>query len=151
MSLDDVVVLNVDTNTLETPYEDLQSLPNDVVKTYICSAWFETVQYSLIRSVEHLHTLMELMQYILWCGINVLITGFFSGFLFKRSFEKGFNNNRGRCCSSLPQESGCSVWQLQKCSPDWASEWKWHIRHEILCSVCAVCLTLVSPGGAYNF
>ncbi|KAK7895823.1 hypothetical protein WMY93_021148 [Mugilogobius chulae] len=33
MSLDDVVVLNVDTNTLETPYEDLQSLPNDVVSS----------------------------------------------------------------------------------------------------------------------
>lgn len=33
MSLDDVVLLNVDTNTLETPYEDLQSLPNDVIST----------------------------------------------------------------------------------------------------------------------
>uniref|UniRef100_A0A3B3ZQB3 UDENN domain-containing protein n=1 Tax=Periophthalmus magnuspinnatus TaxID=409849 RepID=A0A3B3ZQB3_9GOBI len=33
MSLDDVVILNVDTNTLETPYEDLQSLPNDVVSS----------------------------------------------------------------------------------------------------------------------
>lgn len=34
MALDDVVVLNVDTNTLETPYDDLQSLPNDVVRSY---------------------------------------------------------------------------------------------------------------------
>lgn len=34
MALDDVVVLNVDTNTLETPYDDLQSLPNDVVRNY---------------------------------------------------------------------------------------------------------------------
>ncbi|XP_072310164.1 DENN domain-containing protein 1A isoform X2 [Eucyclogobius newberryi] len=33
MCLDDVVVLNVDTNTLETPYEDLQGLPNDVVSS----------------------------------------------------------------------------------------------------------------------
>ncbi|CAJ1070980.1 DENN domain-containing protein 1A [Xyrichtys novacula] len=33
MALDDVVVLNVDTNTLETPYDDLQSLPNDVVSS----------------------------------------------------------------------------------------------------------------------
>lgn len=32
MALDDVVLLNVDTNTLETPYDDLQSLPNDVVR-----------------------------------------------------------------------------------------------------------------------
>lgn len=32
MALDDVVVLNVDTNTLETPYDDLQCLPNDVVR-----------------------------------------------------------------------------------------------------------------------
>ncbi|XP_026153112.1 DENN domain-containing protein 1A isoform X3 [Mastacembelus armatus] len=31
MALDDVVMLNVDTNTLETPYDDLQSLPNDVI------------------------------------------------------------------------------------------------------------------------
>ncbi|KAB0392649.1 hypothetical protein E2I00_008239, partial [Balaenoptera physalus] len=34
MALDDVVILNVDTNTLETPFDDLQSLPNDVVFTY---------------------------------------------------------------------------------------------------------------------
>ncbi|MEQ2207518.1 DENN domain-containing protein 1A [Xenoophorus captivus] len=33
MTLDDVVLLNVDTNTLETPYDDLQSLPNDVVSS----------------------------------------------------------------------------------------------------------------------
>ncbi|XP_015992921.2 DENN domain-containing protein 1A isoform X9 [Rousettus aegyptiacus] len=31
MALDDVVILNVDTNTLETPFDDLQSLPNDVI------------------------------------------------------------------------------------------------------------------------
>lgn len=35
MSLDDVVVLNVDTNTLETPYSDLQSLPGDVVSPFL--------------------------------------------------------------------------------------------------------------------
>uniref|UniRef100_A0A4W4FBF6 UDENN domain-containing protein n=1 Tax=Electrophorus electricus TaxID=8005 RepID=A0A4W4FBF6_ELEEL len=33
MALDDVVILNVDTNTLETPFDDLQSLPNDVVSS----------------------------------------------------------------------------------------------------------------------
>ncbi|XP_069039642.1 DENN domain-containing protein 1A isoform X3 [Lepisosteus oculatus] len=31
MALEEVVILNVDTNTLETPFDDLQSLPNDVV------------------------------------------------------------------------------------------------------------------------
>ncbi|XP_077162174.1 DENN domain-containing protein 1A isoform X9 [Paroedura picta] len=31
MAVEDVVILNVDTNTLETPFDDLQSLPNDVV------------------------------------------------------------------------------------------------------------------------
>ncbi|XP_069097812.1 DENN domain-containing protein 1A isoform X2 [Pleurodeles waltl] len=31
MNLEDVVVLNVDTNTLETPFDDLQSLPTEVV------------------------------------------------------------------------------------------------------------------------
>ncbi|XP_072344518.1 DENN domain-containing protein 1A isoform X3 [Scyliorhinus torazame] len=33
MALDDVVILNVDNNTLETPFDDLQSLPNDVLST----------------------------------------------------------------------------------------------------------------------
>ncbi|XP_056146709.1 DENN domain-containing protein 1A isoform X2 [Lampris incognitus] len=33
MALDDVVVLNVDSNTLETPFDDLQSLPNEVVSS----------------------------------------------------------------------------------------------------------------------
>ncbi|XP_067280586.1 DENN domain-containing protein 1A isoform X4 [Pseudorasbora parva] len=33
MAIDDVVLLNVDTNTLETPFDDLQSLPNDVVSS----------------------------------------------------------------------------------------------------------------------
>uniref|UniRef100_M3XI11 DENN domain containing 1A n=1 Tax=Latimeria chalumnae TaxID=7897 RepID=M3XI11_LATCH len=33
MALDDVVILNADTNTLETPFDDLQSLPNDVVSS----------------------------------------------------------------------------------------------------------------------
>ncbi|XP_076020373.1 DENN domain-containing protein 1A isoform X1 [Genypterus blacodes] len=33
MALDDAVVLNVDTNTLESPFEDLQNLPNDVVSS----------------------------------------------------------------------------------------------------------------------
>uniref|UniRef100_W5MLC6 DENN domain containing 1B n=1 Tax=Lepisosteus oculatus TaxID=7918 RepID=W5MLC6_LEPOC len=32
-SLEDVVILNVDTNTLETPFDDLQSLPSDVVSS----------------------------------------------------------------------------------------------------------------------
>ncbi|XP_050782190.1 DENN domain-containing protein 1A isoform X6 [Gopherus flavomarginatus] len=31
MALEDVVILNVDTNTLETPFDDLQNLPSDVV------------------------------------------------------------------------------------------------------------------------
>ncbi|CAN9504655.1 unnamed protein product [Ophioblennius macclurei] len=33
LALDDVVILNVDTNMLETPHDDLQSLPNDVVSS----------------------------------------------------------------------------------------------------------------------
>ncbi|XP_075435483.1 DENN domain-containing protein 1A isoform X3 [Ascaphus truei] len=33
MSLEDVVVLNVDTNTLETPFDDLQNLPSEVVSS----------------------------------------------------------------------------------------------------------------------
>lgn len=38
MALDDVVILNVDTNTLETPFDDLQSLPNDVVGNELLSS-----------------------------------------------------------------------------------------------------------------
>lgn len=34
MALDDVVILNVDSNTLETPFDDLQNLPNDVVRVH---------------------------------------------------------------------------------------------------------------------
>lgn len=30
-ALEDVVVLNVDSNTLETPFEDVRALPPDVV------------------------------------------------------------------------------------------------------------------------
>ncbi|KAI7795803.1 DENN domain-containing protein 1A isoform X2 [Triplophysa rosa] len=33
MAIDDAVLLNVDTNTLETPFDDLQSLPNDVISS----------------------------------------------------------------------------------------------------------------------
>ncbi|XP_058887770.1 DENN domain-containing protein 1B-like isoform X2 [Acipenser ruthenus] len=32
-TLEDVVILNVDTNTLETPFDDLQNLPSDVIST----------------------------------------------------------------------------------------------------------------------
>ncbi|XP_038142307.1 DENN domain-containing protein 1B isoform X2 [Cyprinodon tularosa] len=32
-SLEDVVILNVDTNTMESPFDDLQNLPSDVVST----------------------------------------------------------------------------------------------------------------------
>ncbi|XP_041126628.1 DENN domain-containing protein 1B-like isoform X2 [Polyodon spathula] len=32
-TLEDVVILNVDTNTLETPFDDLQNLPSDVMST----------------------------------------------------------------------------------------------------------------------
>lgn len=31
-SLEDVVILNVDTNTLESPFDDLHNLPSDVVR-----------------------------------------------------------------------------------------------------------------------
>lgn len=32
-ALEDVVVLNADSNTLETPFDDVQALPPDVVST----------------------------------------------------------------------------------------------------------------------
>lgn len=45
MALDDVVILNVDTNTLETPFDDLQSLPNDVVGTEMSPWGSESREY----------------------------------------------------------------------------------------------------------
>lgn len=48
LALDDVVVLNVDTNTLETPYDDLQSLPSDVVRSYcVASRFFHMTSLSV--------------------------------------------------------------------------------------------------------
>ncbi|NXG64707.1 DEN1A protein, partial [Hemiprocne comata] len=47
MALEDVVILNVDTNTLETPFDDLQSLPNDVVWHILCSVSLYTEDSTL--------------------------------------------------------------------------------------------------------
>lgn len=41
-----------------------------------------------------------------------------TGFIFKESLKEGFGYDWGRRGSSLPQESGSSVWQLQKRSAD---------------------------------
>lgn len=60
MALEDVVILNVDTNTLETPFDDLQSLPNDVV----CMKWF----YSTIPLLESVNTF-----YLFSCTYRCLI------------------------------------------------------------------------------
>lgn len=104
MALDDVVILNVDTNTLETPYDDLQSLPNDVVRVYciirICHCFIKDV---------NIQRLFCVLMPVTCCD---------TGFIFKESFEEGFNNNRGRRGSSLPQEPGVSLRQLQKRSAD---------------------------------
>ena len=48
MALDDVVILNVDTNTLETPFDDLQSLPYDVV----CGLRIHTLKCNLLFKIE---------------------------------------------------------------------------------------------------
>ncbi len=34
--LEEVVILNVDTNTLETPFDDLKRIPSDVVINTLC-------------------------------------------------------------------------------------------------------------------
>lgn len=34
--LEEVVILNVDTNTLETPFDDLKRIPSDVVCVCLC-------------------------------------------------------------------------------------------------------------------
>lgn len=61
MALDDVVLLNVDTNTLETPYDDLQSLPNDVVR----NSWLFRDQKGITKKSP----LLDKMLIILWKAI----------------------------------------------------------------------------------
>ena len=107
MALDDVVVLNVDTNTLETPYDDLQSLPNDVVRSY-CPAFNKGVNIHRFKKKK----------------TTVLTTSCLTGFIFKKSSEEGFHDHRGRCSSSLPQESGGSVRQLQERSADRVGQYR---------------------------
>ncbi|MGH0116085.1 UNVERIFIED_CONTAM: hypothetical protein FKN15_023118 [Acipenser sinensis] len=64
MALEDVVILNVDTNTLETPFDDLQSLPNDVcicIRSVRTLPHLHTLRYRIcirsVRTLPHLHTL----------------------------------------------------------------------------------------------
>lgn len=42
-SLEDVVILNVDMNTLESPSDDLRNLPSDVVGPALRSQWTHAV------------------------------------------------------------------------------------------------------------
>ena len=39
--LEEVVILNVDTNTLETPFDDLKRIPSDVVINTLCVGLFD--------------------------------------------------------------------------------------------------------------
>lgn len=61
MALDEVVILNVDTNTLETPFDDLQSLPNDVVCNEPLGLWLLCV-YACVRACV----------WWTWCGTPLL-------------------------------------------------------------------------------
>lgn len=40
-ALEDVVILNIDSNTLESPYQDLENLPSDVVSIVLINGLFD--------------------------------------------------------------------------------------------------------------
>lgn len=99
MALDDVVLLNVDTNTLESPYDDLQSLPSDVVR-------------DSCREALRVGTLPDKRVVV------TAVTSCPAGLLSEESSEEGFYNHRGRRGPSLPPQPGGAVWQLQERSAD---------------------------------
>lgn len=51
--LEEVVILNVDTNTLETPFDDLKRIPSDVVVNTLLLSVFMGICMSLLF-VSHL-------------------------------------------------------------------------------------------------
>lgn len=44
-ALEDVVILNIDSNTLESPFQDLENLPSDIVSIVFLSHLFYTADH----------------------------------------------------------------------------------------------------------
>ncbi|XP_006834810.1 PREDICTED: DENN domain-containing protein 1A [Chrysochloris asiatica] len=77
MALDDVVILNVDTNTLETPFDDLQSLPNDVEEpiTFSEEAFVSHYRSGAMRQFLQNATQLQLFKQFIDGRLDLLNSG----------------------------------------------------------------------------
>ncbi|XP_028349334.1 DENN domain-containing protein 1A isoform X6 [Physeter macrocephalus] len=77
MALDDVVILNVDTNTLETPFDDLQSLPNDVEEpiTFCEEAFVSHYRSGAMRQFLQNATQLQLFKQFIDGRLDLLNSG----------------------------------------------------------------------------
>lgn len=90
-ALEDVVVLNADSNTLETPFDDVQALPPDVVSAttpHPCS--------SIGASIS----------------AQPRVSPVSSGIPAEASAKEGCTEPRGRGVPSLPQSPGPALWRV---------------------------------------
>uniref|UniRef100_F6VYM4 DENN domain containing 1A n=1 Tax=Ornithorhynchus anatinus TaxID=9258 RepID=F6VYM4_ORNAN len=76
MALEDVVILNVDTNTLETPFDDLQSLPNDVEEPItFCEETFVSHRSSAMRQFLQNAIQLQLFKQFIDGRLDLLNSG----------------------------------------------------------------------------
>uniref|UniRef100_A0A803V6C1 DENN domain containing 1A n=1 Tax=Ficedula albicollis TaxID=59894 RepID=A0A803V6C1_FICAL len=76
MALEDVVILNVDTNTLETPFDDLQSLPNDVGEPItFCEEAFVSHRSSVMRQFLQNAIQLQLFKQFIDGRLDLLNSG----------------------------------------------------------------------------
>lgn len=91
-ALEDVVVLNADANTLETPFDDVQALPPDVVSattSHSCSSRWSLLLCPTLR-----------------------LSPVSSGVPAEASAKEGCTEPRGRGVPSLPQSPGPALWRV---------------------------------------
>uniref|UniRef100_A0A8C2TF29 DENN domain containing 1A n=1 Tax=Coturnix japonica TaxID=93934 RepID=A0A8C2TF29_COTJA len=88
MALEDVVILNVDTNTLETPFDDLQSLPNDVGEPItFCEETFVSHRSAVMRQFLQNAIQLQLFKQFIDGRLDLLNSG--EGF--NDAFEEEIN------------------------------------------------------------
>lgn len=91
-ALEDVVVLNADSNTLETPFDDMQALPPDVVST----------------------TSSSLLMMEPPIPAHLRVSPVLPGVPAEASAKKGSAESRGRGVTSLPQSPGSALWRVPR-------------------------------------
>lgn len=50
----DVVFLDADENKIETPFADLDSLPSEIVSSFICQYLISYDYYQIIKRISHI-------------------------------------------------------------------------------------------------